>query len=149
MKFKNVAGDSFSQRFPSLLSWRFKDLPGTFSRGFDSFVCHKIFGRAFATNGGEYIRFKDANAKALSSGYPKPISSGWDVVNVPQFSLGFDAFVQLSNGVTYATKGDSYVRYSNKRIAYVGAGFPKTLDSGEWGRLPENFRSGFDAIAYI
>lgn len=44
---------------------------------------------------------------------------GWDFVNVPQFSSGFYAFVQLPNGVTYATKGDSYVRYSNKRIAYV------------------------------
>lgn len=40
-------------------------------------------------------------------------------MNVPQFSSGFDAFVQLPNGVTYATKGDSYVRYSDERIAYV------------------------------
>lgn len=124
-------------------------MPGTFARGFDSFVCHKAFGRAFATNGAEYIRFEDPNANGLSSGYPKPISSGWDLVNVPQFSTGFDVVVQLPNGVTYATKGDSYVRYSNKRIAYVDAGFPKTLNSGEWGSLPENFRSGFDAITYL
>ena len=149
VKFKNVAGDNFSQRLPWLLSWSFKDLPEKFARGFDSFVCHKAFGRAFATNGAEYIRFKDANANALSSGYPKPISSGWDLVNVPQFLSGFDSFVQLPNGVTYATKGDSYVRYSNKRIAYVDAGFPKTLNSGEWGSLPENFRSGFDAMLIL
>ena len=53
--------------------------------------------------------------------YPQAIQSlgGWDFVNVPQFSSGFDAFVQLPNGVTYATKGDSYVRYSDERIAYV------------------------------
>ena len=53
--------------------------------------------------------------------YPQAIQSlaGWDFVNVPQFSSGFDAFVQLPNGVTCATKGDSYERYSNKRIAYV------------------------------
>ena len=53
--------------------------------------------------------------------YPQAIQSlgGWDFVNVPQFSSGFDAFVQLPNGVTYANKGDSYVRYSDERIAYV------------------------------
>lgn len=64
---------------------------------------------------------------------------GWDFVNVPQFPSGFYAFVQLPNGVTYATKGDSYVRYSNKRIAYV--------EQWGMGSLPENFRSEFDAIA--
>ena len=53
--------------------------------------------------------------------YPQATKSlgGWDFVNVPQFSPGFDAFVQLPNGVTYATKGDSYVRYSDERITYV------------------------------
>lgn len=71
VKFNNVVGDNLSQRFPSLLSLCFKDLPGTFARGFDSFVCHKAFGRAFATNGAEYIRFKDPNANGSSSGYPK------------------------------------------------------------------------------
>lgn len=65
----------------------------------------------------EYIRFKDPKA----NGYPQAtqILGGWDFVNVPQFSPGFDAFVQLPNGVTYATKGDSYVRYSDERITFV------------------------------
>lgn len=71
VKFNNVVGENLSQRFPSLLSWCFKDLPGTFARGFDSFVCHKAFGRALATKGAEYIRFKDPKANGLSSGYPK------------------------------------------------------------------------------
>lgn len=72
VKFNNVVGENLSQRFPSLLTfWCFKDLPGTFARGFDSFVCHKAFGRALATKGAEYIRFKDPKANGLSSGYPK------------------------------------------------------------------------------
>lgn len=71
VKFNNVVGENLSQRFPSLLSWCFKDLPGTFAQGFDSFVCHKAFGRALATKGAEYIRFKDPKANGLSSGYPK------------------------------------------------------------------------------
>lgn len=55
VKFNNVVGENLSQRFPSLLSWCFKDLPGTFARGFDSFVCHKAFGRALATKGADRV----------------------------------------------------------------------------------------------
>ena len=117
VKFNNVVGDNLSQRFPSLLSLCFKDLPGTFARGFDSFVCHKAFVELLPLMVPSTFDLKTQT----QMDYPQAIQSlgGWDFVNVPQFSSGFDAFVQLPNGVTYATKGDSYVRYSNERIAYV------------------------------
>ena len=55
VKFNNVVGENLSQRFPSLLSWCFKDFPGTFAQGFDSFVCHKAFGRTLATKGADRV----------------------------------------------------------------------------------------------
>ncbi len=56
---------------------------------------------------------------------------------------------QFPNGKTYVTKGPLYARYSDEDLYEVDAGYPKRLDSGEWGDLPENFKSGFDAMEVI
>ena len=105
--------------------------------------------RAYATNGDQYIRFTDTSAKSLSPGYPKKITQNWDVSS-SYFGSGFDSMVQLPNGVTYATKGEWYVRYSNKEKPFiVDLDYPKKLDGFPWGRLPENFKSGFDAMSVL
>ena len=49
-------------------------------------------------------------------------------------STGFDSMVQWQNGLTYSTKGPLYARYSNKHSTVVDGGYPKRLDSGEWGK---------------
>ena len=58
--------------------------------------------------------------------------------------------VQPPNGVTCATKENKYVKYSDKIVPFkVDPGFPKELDHREWGNLPENFKSGFDAMTVL
>ena len=88
--------------YPILMKESFSNLPGKFSQGFDRFVCHKVYGKAYATNGDQYIRFTDTSAKTLSPGYPKPTHPNWDLS--PSFGLGFDSIVKLPSGVTCATK---------------------------------------------
>lgn len=135
---------SFSPRWPVLFKERFGNLPAKFGQGFDSFLCLKTFGYSYATKGSEYIRFKSTNSPALSNGYPASLQAGWGVSS--EFSLGFDSSVQLSNGLTYVTKKDLFIKYSDNSASSVNSGYPKKLDSGEWGDLPENFKSGFDAM---
>ena len=142
VRFKDSVS-SFSPRWPVLFKERFGNLPAKFGQGFDSFFCLKTFGYSYATKGSEYIRFKSTNSPVISNGYPASLQAGWGVSS--DFSLGFDSSVQLSNGVTYVTKKDSFVKYSDNSASSVNSGYPKKLDSGEWGDLPGNFKSGFDS----
>ena len=143
IRFKNGV-TSFSPRWPVLFKERFGNLPAKFGQGFDSFLCLKTFGHSYATKFSEYIRFKSTNSPAISNGYPASLQAGWGVSS--DFSIGFDSSVQLPNGLTYVTKKDSFVKYSDNSASSVNSGYPKKLDSGEWGNLPGNFKSGFDAM---
>ncbi|KAL9964457.1 hypothetical protein ACROYT_G028102 [Oculina patagonica] len=132
--------------YPVLINDRFENLPEDFTQGFDSFFLNDVYGHAFATKGSQYIRFEDGNVTTVDFGYPRSINWFWWGVS-GSMSTGFDSSVQLPTGLAYVTRGPLYVRYSDKYQSTVDAGYPKRLDSGEWGNLPENFESGFDAMA--
>ncbi|KAL9964384.1 hypothetical protein ACROYT_G028016 [Oculina patagonica] len=129
---------------PVLLNDGFDDLPEKFTQGFDSFIYNKLNGYPYATKGGQYIKFTDGKASSVVGGYPFDIYGHWGISR--SMSTWFDSMTQLPNGKTYVTKGPLYVRYSDEDLYEVDAGYPKRLDSGEWGNLPENFKSGFDAM---
>ncbi|XP_078381069.1 extracellular protease-like isoform X2 [Oculina patagonica] len=147
VRYTDTNARTLNPAYPTLINDGFDNLPENFTQGFDSFIFNKLFGHPYATRGDQYIRFTDGKASTVSKGYPHQIYGNWGVSR--SMSTGFDSMTQLPNGKTYVTKGPLYVRYSDKALEVVDSGYPKRLDSGEWGNLPENFKSGFDAMEVI
>ena len=140
-------GWTLDPAYPSLMQGNWGNLADNFAQGFDSFLYNKGNGHAYATKGSQYIRYTDGKASTVAEGYPRDISKNWGVSGI--FSNGFDSMVQLKNKLTYATKDNLYVRYSNFDLNKVDDGYPHDLSAGGWGDLPEKFKTGFDAMAVL
>jgi hypothetical protein len=78
-------------------------------------------------------------------GYPLPLQGNWGHLS-PSFAAGFDSMTVLPNSKTYITKGNEYIRYSEKSASNVDPGYPKPLQR-YWGNLPASFASSFDSMA--
>ena len=104
-------------------------------------------GKTYATFGGRYVCYSDANASNVDPGYHRPIAGNWG--RLPQVFLeGFDSMATLPNGKTYITKGDQYVCYSDSGANIVDQGYPRSIGRN-WGDLPQIFTTGFDSIATL
>ena len=143
VRYTDGSASILDPAYPMLIQGSWGILPDNFAQGFDSFLYIEGNGKAYATKGSQYIRYSDESASTVDSGYPLDIATNWGVSG--DFSAGFDSMTQLSNGKTYVTKGSSYVRYSNNGLYPVDEGYPSEF-GGNWGSLPENFKSGFDAM---
>lgn len=60
----------------------------------------------------------------------------------------FSDLVTLPNRKIYVIFGNQYVRYSDSNASTPDAGYPKPI-AGNWGNLPPEFLTGFDAIATL
>ena len=54
----------------------------------------------------------------------------------------------LPNGKIYVTKGDQFIRYSDRNADEIDAGYPRPI-AGHWGDLPAAFNEGFDAMTTL
>ena len=66
LKFK-CGVTCFLSRYPMPLSLK-RNFPGEFAQGFERFVFHKVYGRAYATKDDQYIGFEDTNANIIFFG---------------------------------------------------------------------------------
>ena len=64
------------------------------------------------------------------------------------FDYGFDSIARLPNGRTYITKGNVYIRYSDRSASTIDSGYP-ALIKGNWGALPDVFVQGFDSMSTL
>ncbi len=104
-------------------------------------------GKTYVTKGYEYVRYSDDNASTVDSGYPLSIEGNWG--DLPDsFKSSFDSMAVLPNGKTYVTKGNEYVRYSDSNASTVDPGYPLPIE-GNWGDLPDSFKSGFDSMTVM
>ncbi|PKF77429.1 hypothetical protein CW749_22285 [Vibrio sp. vnigr-6D03] len=129
-------------------NWGFSELAGAFVKGFDSMATLPN-GKTYITKEEHYLRYSDENADKIDEGFPRAIADYWGNI-APELKLeGFDAMVTLKNSKTYVFKGDCYYRYSDEYATKVDDGYPKKI-AGNWGEnLPEEFKSGIDAIAIL
>lgn len=100
-------------------------------------------GKFYATIGSQYIRASFPNL-TIDPGYPKPIQGNWGPLPA-SFNAGFDSMTVLPNGSLYVTKGGYYVKYTDAYGTKIAPGYPKPI-AGNWGNLPTQFNSGFDAM---
>ncbi len=102
-------------------------------------------GKVYLTKGSQYFRWSNSGAQ-FDRGYPRPIKGNWG--KLPSgFAEGFDAMA-VYNGKIYVTKGDRYIRYSDRNGSTVDAGYPLPI-KGNWGDLPPEFEHGFDSMATL
>ncbi|KAL9964465.1 hypothetical protein ACROYT_G028111 [Oculina patagonica] len=146
-RYTDSSHSTLNPAYPELIQGRFGNLPDDFAQGFDSFSYLESLYTVYATKGDEYIAYADASATTIQNGYPKPLDSDWGVSG--EMGKAFQSLVQVPVNITYATNGPIYVRYTDPYAYVVDPGYPKTLDSGEWGNLPQNFKSSFDAMALL
>ena len=64
------------------------------------------------------------------------------------FNYEFDSMTRWTNGRTYATRGNTYIRYSDSPASEVDDGYPKLI-KGNWGNLPDSFLAGFDSMSTL
>ena len=64
------------------------------------------------------------------------------------FNYGFDAMARLPNRRTYVTRGNTYIRYSDRSASTIDSGYPKLI-KGYWGNLPDIFVAGFDSMTTL
>ena len=57
----------------------------------------------------------------------------------------WQSVAKLPDNRTYVTRGNIYVRYSDRCHCSVDSGYP-TLIKGNWGDLPDKFLAGFDSM---
>lgn len=146
-RYTDSSHTTLNPTYPDFIKGRFGNLPDSFAQGFHSFSFLETLYTVYGTKGDEYIAYADTSATTIENGYPRPLSDDWGVSG--DMSKAFQSLMQLPDNITYATNGPIYVRYTDPYAYVVDAGYPKTLDSGEWGNLPENFESGFDAMAVL
>ncbi|NET74067.1 MAG: hypothetical protein F6K62_24975, partial [Sphaerospermopsis sp. SIO1G2] len=132
--------------YPKKLEGYWGNLPPAFRSGFDS-MAELGNGKIYVTKGDEYIRYSDRDASKIDAGYPKKLEGYWGNLP-PAFRSGFDSMTELGNGKIYVTKGDEYIRYSDRDASKIDEGYPKKLE-GNWGNLPPAFKSGFDSMAEL
>jgi hypothetical protein len=97
-------------------------------------------GHAFFFAGDRYLRY-DLDEKKVDIG-PAAVSGGWPALP-KEFRHDLDAVVHWGEGHAYFFKGDRYLRFDlEKKVVDVG---PASV-SGGWPGLPEEFRSGLDAV---
>lgn len=122
------------------------NMPAEFLNGFDSMATLPN-GKTYVTKGSQYICYSDENASNVDTGYPRQIKGNWG--NIPKaFESGFDSMATLPDGKIYITKGNQYIRYSDKIANNVDAGYPRQI-KGNWGNIPKSFESGFDSMAAL
>ena len=64
------------------------------------------------------------------------------------FNYGFDSMTRWTNGRTYVTRGNIYIRYSDSPASEIDDGYPKLI-KGNWGNLPDSFLAGFDSMSTL
>jgi hypothetical protein len=115
------AADAVDAGYPKTLPGGFGNWPATWT-SVDATV-KWTNGKVYMFRGSEYIRLTNTTVDA---GYPKPISSGW---NIP-WTTGFDYVFRLPSGKAYFFKGSEYVRYDIAADA-TDAGYPAPI-VGRW-----------------
>ena len=146
VRYTDSSANTLDPAYPKLMQGFWGNLPDNFAQSFDSVLSIKGNGKTYATKGSQYIRYSDKSASTVDSGYPIDLSTEWGVSG--DFSAGFDSMAQLSNGKTFVTKGPWYIRYSDENLSTIDDGYPKKI-ADEWGSLPKDFESGFDAMALL
>ena len=82
-------------------------------------------GHLYVVRDNQYVKYTDAYGSKVASGYPKMIKGNWG--DLPgSFNHGFDA-MESFGGKTYVTRGNLFVRYSDKAAVKVDPGFPHVL----------------------
>ena len=129
--------------YPRPIKGGWGPLPASFNQGFDAMAVLPN-GSLYVTKGNQYVKYADAAGTKIAPGYPKPIKGNWG--KLPEsFNQGFDTMAVLPNGKLYVTKGGMYVKYNDATGDEVAPGYPKPI-KGNWGKLPESFNQGFDAM---
>ena len=65
------------------------------------------------------------------------------------FDYGFDSMERLPNGLTYVTRGNVYIRYSDNSGSTIDSGYPSLITTNNWGNLPDRFLAGFDSMVTL
>ncbi len=69
-RYTDRHANTLNPAYPTLLDYGFDDLPEKFTQGFDSIIYSKRNGYAYATKGGQYIKFTNGKASSVVGGYP-------------------------------------------------------------------------------
>lgn len=102
---------------------------------------------AHFTCGSKYIQYDVKNDRA-AKGFPRQATDS--IPGLPA-DAQIDASVNWGNGKVYLFYGDSYVRF-DKAANKVDKGYPKKVGGKDannrplWPGLPENFKTGIDAV---
>lgn len=93
------------------------------------------------------------NCLNLAKKYPEKAINNADnyaffVQTINIFNYGFDSMTRWTNGRTYVTRGNIYLRYSDSPASEVDDGYPKLI-YGNWGNLPDSFLTGFDSMSTL
>ena len=93
------------------------------------------------------------NSLNLAKKYPEKAinnaeSYAFFVQTINIFNYGFDSMTRWTNGRTYMTRGNIYIRYSDSPATEVDNGYPKLI-TGNWGNLPDSFLIGFDSMSTL
>ena len=93
------------------------------------------------------------NSLNLAKKYPEKAinnaeSYAFFVQSINIFNYGFDSMTRWTNGRTYVTRGNIYIRYSDSPASEIDDGYPKLI-KGNWGNLPDSFLAGFDSMSTL
>ncbi|MEO7432630.1 MAG: hemopexin repeat-containing protein [Dokdonella sp.] len=146
VRYSDSSASRIDPGYPKPIGDNWGHLPSEFLEGFDSMATLPD-GKTYITKGAHYVRYSDANASVVDPTYPRPLLHNWGKLPT-EFNDGFDSIATLANGKTYISRGAQYIRYSDPSANTVDHGYPKPL-AGNWGYLPQEFRSGIDAMATL